>query len=76
MVKTFKTRILNRYDTENNWNNVQEIPLKGEIIIYKTDESPKIKIGDGVSQASQLDFINDEISNETIDEICSTEVTN
>lgn len=75
MIKTFKTRVLNRYDTESNWNNSQAIPLKGEIIIYETDEFPKIKIGDGASYASQLDFINEAISNEAIDEICSTEVT-
>ena len=74
MIKTFKTRVLNRYDTESNWNNSQAIPLKGEIIIYKTNEFPKIKIGDGTSSASQLDFINDAISDEAIDEICSTEV--
>lgn len=75
MIKTFKTRVLNRYDTESNWNSVQAIPLEGEIIIYKTDEFPKIKVGDGTSSASQLDFINDAISDEVIDEICSAEVT-
>lgn len=75
MIKTIKTRILNRYDTESNWNNNQVIPLKGEIIIYETNELTKIKIGDGTSYASQLDFINEAISNEDIDEICSAEVT-
>lgn len=72
MIKTFKTRVLNRYDTESNWNSV---PLKGEIIIYKTDEFPKIKVGDETFSASQLDFIKNAISDEAIDEICSAEVT-
>lgn len=60
--KNIKTRMQQKHDVEANWVNVDDdfIPLAGEIIIYDADESnlkPRIKIGDGTTILSELDFI-------------------
>lgn len=60
--KILKTRIKQRIDTAENWAKITEAPLEGEIIIYKsTDDTipDKVKIGDGVTTASNLPFITD-----------------
>lgn len=52
MVKSLKTRVQHKHDTEENWQRaVTFVPLAGEIIIYDADDvntTPRIKIGDGV----------------------------
>ena len=59
--KSIKTRVINKHDIEANWNlAVNFIPHKGEIIIYDADEQnqlPRIKIGDGKTIVTELDFI-------------------
>jgi hypothetical protein len=56
-----KTRISHKIDIEENWNKATNfIPLKGEIIIYDVDannENRRIKIGDGVKNVIDLDFL-------------------
>lgn len=59
--KQFNTRIQHKIDTYDNWEKATNfIPLKGEIIIYTTDEegneNPSIKIGDGETGVNSLPF--------------------
>lgn len=59
--KTVKTRIQLKNDTEAHWNLATHfVPLKGEPIIYSTDEAHpffRIKIGDGINTVIDLPFI-------------------
>lgn len=58
---TIKTRIQLKNDTEANWlRAVNFVPLRGEVIIYNTDDThpfPRIKVGDGVNTVNNLSFI-------------------
>ena len=58
---TVKTRIQLKNDTENNWNKaINFIPLRGELIIYSTDEThpfSRIKVGDGSTPVVDLPFL-------------------
>ena len=60
-VKTINCRWQIRRDTEENWNNCQEVPREGELLLYTTSNAAdyKIKISDGVNLPSQLPFFND-----------------
>ena len=57
---TVKTRIQLKSDTEANWNRATNFcPLRGEVIIYLTDELHpffRIKIGDGTTYVRDLPF--------------------
>lgn len=61
MANTIKTRIQLKCDTEENWNKALHfIPLKGEPIIYSTDEAHpffRIKVGDGITNIIELPFL-------------------
>ena len=50
------TRVINKHDTEANWNSHPSfIPDKSEIIVYDKDDNynyPRVKIGDGVTTIS------------------------
>ena len=50
-----------KYDTEEHWNRaVNFCPLKGEVIIYSTDDTHpfcRLKVGDGVTKVTELPFI-------------------
>ena len=68
---TIKTRIQLKNDTEANWNKaINFIPLKGEVIIYSTDDShpfSRLKVGDGVTTVNNLPFIySDSLNNEIV----------
>ena len=53
--KTFQGRIVQKHDTQANWEKATNfIPLKGEIILY--DDLNEIKIGDGTTKINDLDF--------------------
>ena len=53
--KTFQGRIVQKHDTNANWEKATNfIPLKGEIILY--DDLNEIKIGDGTTKINDLDF--------------------
>ena len=68
--KTFRSRIMQKCDTELNWKKaVNFIPKKGEIIIYEagpteettdgqilTTDYVRIKIGDGETKVNNLSF--------------------
>lgn len=58
-MNTIKTRILNKIDTSNKWNEQKNFkPLKGEFVIYQDEEnSPKVKVGDGTTPINELPFI-------------------
>lgn len=63
--KTFQSRIVQKHDTQANWEKATNfIPLKGEIIVY--DDISKIKIGDGTTKINDLKFIIDELPTTTI----------
>ena len=65
--KTANTRIQLKSDTEANWNKAGPkdnslgfVPLKGELIIYSTDEAhpfSRLKVGDGVTNVVNLPFV-------------------
>ena len=58
--KQILSRILHKYDTEENWNKATNfIPKKGELIIYGDLE--RFKIGDGTSKLSELNFYDEEL---------------
>ena len=61
MAATVKTRIQLKYDTEEHWNRaVNFCPLKGEVIIYSTDDTHpfcRLKVGDGETKVTDLPFI-------------------
>lgn len=59
--KTLNTRIQQKHDIEANWlKAVNFIPKVGEVIVYDIDEThttPRMKIGDGVKNINELEFI-------------------
>ena len=62
MTKEFLVKQQQIHDVEANWNKtINFIPLKGEIIIYTTNENGdpevKIKIGDGETNVRGLKFL-------------------
>ena len=58
--KTFKSRLVQKHDTEANWLKATNfIPKQGEIIIYDIDTTynyERMKIGDGTTVVSSLPF--------------------
>ena len=72
--KTLNTRIQMKTDTEANWNKATNfIPKNGEIIIYATDAThsyQRLKVGDGTKKVNELPFINDIITESTINSTC------
>ena len=72
--KTLNTRIQMKTDTEANWNKATNfIPKNGEIIIYATDTThsyQRVKVGDGKTLVNNLPFINDAITESTINSTC------
>lgn len=57
---TLNTRVINKHDTETNWNKATAfIPKKGEIIVYDVDSThsyERIKVGDGTTVVTALPF--------------------
>lgn len=76
--KQFNGRIIQKHDSETNWNKATNfIPKAGEIIIYDTDEThtePRIKIGDGTNAVGNLPFFVPYLTNDEIDEICGATI--
>ena len=62
--KQFNGRIIQKHDSEANWEKATNfIPKAGEIIIYDTDETHyycRIKIGDGSTLINNLPFSTEE----------------
>lgn len=61
MSKTLKTRIINKHDTQANWNQATSFqPLAGELIIYDMNvahPAQRIKLGDGNQTVGSLPFL-------------------
>lgn len=59
--KNINSRIINKHDTEANWNKaINFIPKQGELIIYDIDDNynyERFKIGDGKTIVSSLPFV-------------------
>jgi hypothetical protein len=70
-----KSRIVHKHDIESNWLKATNfIPMKGEIIVYDIDENydyERMKIGDGTTIISNLQFVIDALSDDTINNICN-----
>lgn len=76
-----KGRILNKADTEENWNKALTfVPLKGEICVYLPDEmnmDTRFKVGDGETTISNLPFAIPDLTAITeaeIDAICGASI--
>jgi hypothetical protein len=54
--------MVNRRDTEANWQSINPIIANGELIIVDTDEGIKIKIGDDVSHFNDLEYVDKPIT--------------
>lgn len=57
--KFLNSRIIHKHDTETNWEKSSLVPKQAEIIIYDKDDThtyERIKIGDGVTNVSDLPF--------------------
>ena len=71
-------RVIHKHGTQVNWEKITDfIPMKGEIVIYDTDETyayERIKIGDGVTEVNQLPFNIDTITDTEIDEVCGATI--
>lgn len=71
-------RVIHKHGTQVNWEKITDfIPMKGEIVIYDTDETyayERIKIGDGVTEINQLPFNIDTITDTEIDEVCGATI--
>lgn len=59
--KIMKTRVVQKHDTEENWNKATNfIPKKGEVIIYDPDGThtySRQKVGDGTKNINELPFL-------------------
>ena len=58
--KNIKSRVIQKHDTEANWNlAINFIPKQGELIVYDKDSIynyERFKIGDGVTNVNALPF--------------------
>ena len=70
--KNISSRIINKHDTEINWNKaINFIPKAGEIIVYDRDETydyGRFKIGDGETAVMDLPIINNAVPTTTTDD--------
>ena len=68
--KNFKSRIIHKHDSEENWEKATGfIPMQGEIIVYDIDANydyERIKIGDGATVVDELPFANDALKEELV----------
>ena len=72
--KILKARVQMKTDTEENWLKATNfIPKNGEIIIYAIDAThsyQRVKVGDGTTLVNSLPFINEAITESTINLTC------
>ena len=64
-----KSNAVVKVDTEENWNKaVNYIPDSFTIVVYTYEnESPKVKIGDGITKVKDLPFLaNRSVEEETL----------
>jgi hypothetical protein len=72
--KTLNTRIVQKHDTQERWEQALNfIPKAGEIIVYDIDDNysyERFKIGDGKAKINELPFVVSVITESEIDTIC------
>ena len=72
--KILEARVQMKTDTEENWLKATNfIPKNGEIIIYAIDAThnyQRVKVGDGTTLVNSLPFINEAITESTINSTC------
>ena len=72
--KILKARVQMKTDTEESWLKATNfIPKNGEIIIYAIDAThsyQRVKVGDGTTLVNSLPFINEAITESTINSTC------
>lgn len=72
--KILNSRIIHKHDIEANWLKAENfVPKQGELIVYDVDENynyERVKMGDGVHNVNDLEFIIEYFSMDEIDEIC------
>lgn len=76
--KRFNSRVIHKHDIESNWAKSSFVPLKGELVIFDTDEShlyERIKVGDGIQTVNALPFVNDAVRTELLAQISTTNTT-
>lgn len=56
LLTRFQMKTLNA-EQQLDFNNRKVVPLLGEIIVYQNENNTKIKIGDGITEAESLPFI-------------------
>ena len=56
MANFIKTRIKNKINTKQNWQELDPVLLSGEIAIVIDNELTRIKVGDGVSTFNNLNY--------------------
>ena len=75
--KTLKARVQQKIDTEANWSQATFESKRGEIYFYDKDSEHdyvRMKVGDGEKTVRELDFFDEEITNEEIDAICNVTI--
>ena len=76
--KRLNGRIVNKHDTQANWENAEDfVPMLGEIILYDIDENydyERMKVGDGETTVGALPFVNGVISDEELNAICDANI--
>ena len=72
--KTLNARVQMKADTEANWLKATNFtPKNGEIIVYAADDNcsyPRMKVGDDSKKVNERPFINEAISESTINSTC------
>lgn len=57
--KTFKGRVVQKHETEENWAKSSFVPKQAEIVVYDIDDNysyERFKIGDGITNVNDLPF--------------------
>jgi hypothetical protein len=80
MAKTLNGRVMQKHDTEENWNKATDfVPKAGEIIIYDADtthKTPRIKVGDDATYVNNLPFLMDYTTVSTVSNPVTLSVNN
>ena len=70
--KRINSRVILKHAIEADWLKSSFVPLAGEVVIYDVDENysyERIKLGDGVKNVNALDFVNDALKSELLEQI-------
>lgn len=76
-VAKLNARIINKHDTESNWDKATNfIPKKGEIIVYEADDNavPYLKVGNGTKTVTELPYVSNKNTDEAIEQLKNNDV--